>query len=95
MQSKINIDIENMIRMNEIAEIYDLTGQQEKSRNYHEKIVEICDRYPKSEKVLTLKINSLNYLEKSYKSLETTNELLNLNPYNIPALLNISLYLKE
>ncbi len=95
MQVKSNIDIENIRRMSEIAEIYEITKQYEKSKKYHENILEICDAYPKNEEILQYKIQSLNYLNKSYKSLETTNELLNLNPNNITALFNIVRYLKE
>jgi hypothetical protein len=89
MQIKSNIDFKNIRRMREIAEIYEITEQHEKSEKYHKSIVEICDSYPKSEKMLTYKINSLNHLKKPYKSLETTSELLNLNPYNLTALINI------
>lgn len=95
MQTKSNIDFENIIRMNEIAEIYAQTNQKEKYEKYHKNIIKICDRFPKDEKVLQCKIHSLNCLGKSYKSLETTNELLNLNPYNMNALLNIIKHMKE
>ncbi|WP_405294227.1 hypothetical protein [Methanobrevibacter sp.] len=90
MRNKSNIDFENIKRMSEIAEVYEITGQSEKSEKYHKSIVKICDSYPKSEKMLTCKINSLNYLKKTYKSLETTNELLNLNPNNLAALFNLA-----
>lgn len=95
MQSTINIDIENIIRMREIAEIYNITKQTHKSKRYHKIIIRICDKYPKNEEMLTFKIQSLNYLNKTYKSLETTNRLLNLNPYNINALVNIARHIKE
>lgn len=95
MNIKINKDIENIIRMREIAKIYSATNQNEKSEKYHKIIIEICEKYPKNERILTLKLQSLTYLKKSYKSLETTNELLNLNPNNITALINIAEYLKE
>ena len=89
MQIKSNIDFKNIKRMREIAEIYEITNQHEKSEKYHKSIIKICDSYPKSEKMLTYKMNSLNQLKKPYKSLETTNELLNINPYSMAALLNI------
>lgn len=95
MQIKSNFNIEDIIRMGEIAKIYSITNQKEKSEKYHTHIIRLCDRFPKNEKVLQCKISSLNYLNKSYKSLETTNELLNLNPHNIPALLNIAAYLRS
>ena len=90
-----NKDLENIIRMREIANIYSLTKQPEKSENYHKIIIKLCDRHPKSEEMLTFKIQSLNQLKKTYKTLEAIKELLNLNPYNINALLNIASFLKE
>ena len=95
MQCKSNNDFENVVRMKEIADIYNATRQYGKSVKYHKSIIEICEKYPKNERMLILKINSLNYLKKSYKSLETTNELLNLNPYNIDALINIANHINE
>lgn len=95
MQVKSNIDFENIIRMKEIADIYRLTNQKEKCEKYHRNIIKICDQLPKDEKILQYKIHSLNYLGKHYKSLETTNELLNMNPYNMGALLNILKHMKE
>lgn len=94
-QPKSNIDINNLIRMQEIAYIYQTTKQMKKSKKYHEIIVKICDSTTKNEKILILKIDSLNYLNKSYKSLEATKELLNLNPYNLEALINIINYLNK
>lgn len=94
MQYKSNNDFENIKRMNEIAAIYEITKQCKKAKKYHENIVKLCDRSQKNEKLLQYKIHSLNKLDKSYKSLETTNELLNLNPDNLHALLNIIKYLR-
>ena len=95
MQCKSNNDLENILRMKEIADIYNATRQYGKSEKYHKNIIEICEKHPKNEMMLIMKINSLNYLKKSYKSLETTNELLNLNPYNINALINIANHINE
>lgn len=95
MQCKSKNDLENILRMKEIADIYNATGQYGKSKKYYETIIDICEKHPKNEKMLIMKINSLNHLKKSYKSLETTNELLNLNPYNIDALINIANHIKE
>ena len=93
MQVKSNIDIENIRRMSEIAQIYEITKQNGKSRKYHKNIIRICDEHPKNEEMLQYKIHSLNCLNKPYKSLETTKELLMLNPYNLMALFNIINYL--
>lgn len=95
MQSESNNDIKNVIRMREIANIYSITKQNEKSIKYHRNIINLCDRYPQNEEMLMFKIESLNYLKKRYKSLETSNELLKLNPQNITALINIANNLKE
>jgi hypothetical protein len=95
MENKNNIDFENIRRMNEIAHIYEITKQNKKSRKYHRNIIRLCDRHPKNERLLQYKIHSLNHLNKPYKSLETTNELLNLNPNNMMALFNIIKFLRE
>jgi len=95
MQSKILIDMENICRLREIAETYHQSGQIEKSEKYHEIIIEICNKYPKNEQMMTLKMLSLIYLKKEYKSLEITNEILHLNPSNAYALSNIVNYLMK
>lgn len=95
MQIKSNIIINDITRMSEIAKLYSITNQNEKSRKYHKNIINLCDKFPKNEAMLQFKINSLNYLNKPYKSLETTNELLHINPYNILALINITTYLRR
>ena len=95
MENKISADIENIIRLREIANIYNLTNQKEKCEKYHKAIIRLCDRHPKCEKTLIFKMHSLNYLNKTYKSLEITNELLNIDPYNMNALINIARILKE
>nr|WP_294999625.1 hypothetical protein [uncultured Methanobrevibacter sp.] len=95
MQDKSNIDIENIKRMSEIAHIYEVTKQSKKSKRYHINIIKICDKHPKDEKILQYKIHSLNRLNKTYKSLETTTELLKINPHNLIALFNIAKHIKE
>lgn len=94
MQIKSNIDVEDISRMMKIAEVYSITNQKEKSEKYLKNILLICDKYPKNEKILQFKIYSLTLLNKPYKSLEATNELLNINPYNIPALIYLATYLR-
>jgi hypothetical protein len=95
MQIKSDIEIENIKRMSEIAEVYEITRQGEKSARYHRVIIMLCDRFPKNEELLQYKIQSLNRLDKSYKSLETTDELLDLNPNSMAALINIARHIKE
>jgi predicted Zn-dependent protease len=95
MENKTSVTYENVKRMNEIAQIYEATRQSKKSERYHRAIIRLCDKHPKNEKLLQYKIHSLNQLNKSYKSLEATKELLNLNPNNPIALLNVIRYLKE
>ncbi len=92
MQVKSNIDIKNIIRMREIAEVYETTGQEKKSQKYHRNIIKICDTYPQSDETLIFKISSQNHLKKSYKSPETTNEHLKINPNNIAVLLNRKIF---
>ena len=95
MQNTSNIDFENIRRMNEIAEVYEMTKQNKKAEKYHINIIKLCDRHPKNEKMLQYKIHSLNKLNRPYKSLETTNELLNINPNSLHALFNILKFLRE
>lgn len=94
MENKTDVNIENIRRMHEIARIYEATGQMENSEMYHRAILNLCDETPKSETTLQYKIHSLNCLNKPYKSLETTGELLTLNPNNLMALINIANFLK-
>lgn len=95
MKIKSNIEIEDIIRLIKIAEVYSITNQNEKSERYLKNIIQICDRFPKNEKMLQFKIHTLNLLNKPYKSLETTNELLNLNPYSLAALFNIAAHMRS
>ena len=95
MEIKSNIEIEDIIRMLKTAQLYSITGQMEKSESYLKIIIQICDRFPKNEEMLQFKIHALNLLDKPYKSLETTNELLNLNPYSLPALFNIAAHMRS
>ena len=45
MQDKNNIDFENIKRMNEIAQVYEMTKQNKKAEMYHKNIVKLCDIY--------------------------------------------------
>ncbi|MBE6500653.1 MAG: hypothetical protein E7Z80_08975 [Methanobrevibacter thaueri] len=89
MKNKRKKDIENIIRMKEIAKIYTITKQKEKSEKYHKNIIKICDQHPKNEEILIYKMQSQKQLNKTYKSLETTKKILKINPNNINALLNL------
>ena len=95
MRNKVNINFEDMHHMREIAQIYKIINNKEKSKQYHENIVKICDQYTKKEKMLECKIRLLKPLEKPCKPLKTTAELPNLNPENMILLPNIETYLKE
>lgn len=88
-------DIENIKRMQEIVKLYKITKQYYKCEKYYKTIIEICDKYPQNEKALTMKMQSLSQLNKNYKSLQTTNTLLNINPKNLDGLVNLSKYIKE
>lgn len=94
MKHEKNNDKRKVILFKIIGEIYLKMGYYETSREYHEKIIEICEKYPKSEDMLLLKIDSLTKLKKKYKSIECAGELLKINPYNTNALLKLSQYLK-
>ncbi|WP_305514846.1 hypothetical protein [Methanobrevibacter sp. V14] len=49
MQIKSNIIINDITRMSEIAKLYSITNQNEKSRKYHKNIINLCDKFPKNE----------------------------------------------
>ena len=95
MEIKSNIEIDDITRMLEIAEVYNITNQNKQSERYLKNIIKLCDKFPKDEEMLQFKIHTLNLLDKPYKSLETTNELLNINPYNLPALFNIAAHMRS
>lgn len=45
---------------------------------YHREMIDLCDRFPKNEEMLILKIQSLKALKKRYKYLESVEELIEL-----------------
>lgn len=73
-----------------IAKIKDRLKKHDKNRKIYEKIIEICNKYPKNENMLIFKIKSLKKLNRTYRSLECIENLLEINPYNRPALLMIA-----
>ncbi|MBQ9159757.1 MAG: hypothetical protein IJ122_00350 [Methanobrevibacter sp.] len=83
-------DLLKVILLLKIASINNKLKRQKKYRKTHEKIIEICNRYPHNEKMLFYKIQSLRNLNKSYKSLECIEDLLKINPHNRPALFIIA-----
>ena len=95
MEIKSNIEIDDIIRMLKIAKLYSITNQKEQSERYLKAIIKICDKFPKDEEMLKFKIHALNLLDKPYKSLEMTSELLNINPYNLQALFNIAAHMRS
>ena len=94
MKLEKNIDKGKIILFKIIGRIHLKTGDSETSDEYHEKIIGICEKYPKSEDMLLSKINSLKILKREYKSIECAGELLKVNPYNTNALFKLSRYLK-
>ena len=104
MEFKRNID-ENILKENndfsrkdfikvivlyKIAKITHKLKKYDKNQKYYEKIIEICNKYPKNEEMLVFKIKSLKRLNKPYKSLECIENLLKVNPYNQAALFMIA-----
>lgn len=73
-----------------IAEIKEKFRKHDKNRKIYEKIIEICNKHPKNEKMLIFKIKSLKKLNRTYRSLECIGNLLEINPHNLPALLMIA-----
>ncbi|MBQ2636784.1 MAG: hypothetical protein IJG09_08845 [Methanobrevibacter sp.] len=98
MQFKSNIYVKiinkkDLIKISTLFKIarinHKLKNHSQSQKNY-EKIIEICNKYPFSEDMLLLKILSLKKLNKSYKTLESIENLLKINPHNRPALFLIA-----
>lgn len=83
-------DYVKVVALFKIAKIKAKLKRQNKNHKYYEKIIEICNKYPKNENMLLFKIKSLKKLNRSYRSLECIENLLKVNPYNQPALFMIA-----
>ena len=83
-------DFMKVIVLFKIAKINHKLKKYNKTQKYYEKIIEICNKYPKNENMLLFKIKSLKRLNKTYKSLENIENLLKINPYNKAALFMIA-----
>lgn len=73
-----------------IAEINQKLKKQDKTYKYYEKIIEICNKYPKNENMILFKIQTLKKLNRPYRRLECIENLLKINPYNKTALFIIA-----
>lgn len=83
-------DMQNVVMLFEYAKKHQINGQTQKSEIYFEKIIEICDRYPKNEDMLFFKIKSLKNMKRTYKAIECIEQLLQVNPYNTYAINEIA-----
>lgn len=80
-------DLIKVIALFKIAKINHKLEKHNKTRICYEKIIEICNKYPKNENMLLFKIKSLKKLNRPYRTLECIENLFKINPYNQPALL--------
>jgi hypothetical protein len=87
MRFKSNIDLKITI---DYMKILSLSNFSKNNAHAHAKIVEICDRHPKNEKMMFFKIRSLKKLNKTYKTIEAIDELIKINPYNKKILFEIA-----
>lgn len=79
-------DLMKVIALFKIAKINHKLEKHNKTKIYYEKIIEICNKYPKNESMLLFKIKSLKRLNRPYRTLECIENLFKINPYNQPAL---------
>lgn len=75
--------------INNLAQTYAMMGDMKKSKEYHKRLVELCED-EKSAELLMLKANSQMSLNDFSDALETYRKILNENPKNTPALFQIS-----
>lgn len=75
--------------INNLAQTYAMMGDMKKSKEYHKRLVELCED-EKSAELLMLKANSQMSLNDFSDALETYKKVLNEDPTNTPAIFQIS-----
>lgn len=86
------MDPNNLFILNNLAQVYKMLNEKEKSKGYLERFVEECDRQPVGcdEQILIMKTYALAELEKNTQLDETIDRLVELYPEN-----TFGLYLKS
>ena len=85
---------DNISLINNLAQTYAMTGDKRKSKDYHKKLIALCDK-DDSPEMLMLKGNSLMSINNITDALEAYEKVLDKNPQNIPALFQISAIFQE
>ena len=80
------LDPKDIGTMNNLAQLSNILGEEDKARGYNEMLLEECDERLKSEKteeLLILKSNALVSLKRNDEAIEVIDELLEISPDHI------------
>ena len=83
------LEPDNVCVLNNLAQIYSILGDNEKSKNYNEILLEECNKqlkHTQDETILMLKTNALISLKRTLELNEAVDALLKINPTNIVGL---------
>ena len=91
------LEPDNLNALNNLAQLYNMLGENLKSEGYNEMLLKECDRqlqFQQDETLLILKINALISLHRLEELDEPLDELLKVNPKNIVGLFHKAHYLE-
>ena len=91
------LEPDNLNALNNLAQLYNMLGENLKSEGYNEMLLKECDRqlqFQQDETLLSLKINALISLHRLEELDEPLDELLKVNPKNIVGLFHKAHYLE-
>lgn len=91
------IEPENLNALNNLAQLYNMFGDDTKAKGYNEILLEECNKrlqHKQSETLLMLKTNALISLKRNDELNETLDELLEIDPKNIIGLFQKAHYLE-
>ena len=90
------IEPNNIFLLNNLAQIYKMLNQKDKTRGYLEKLLEECDNNTQEdEQTLIMKLTALMELERNKESEETLNRLIEQYPNNTLGLYQKSMILEK
>ena len=91
------MDPNNVFILNNLAQVYKMLNDKDKSKGYLEKFIEECDRQPigNDEQILIMKIYALAELKRDNQLNETIDKLVELYPENTFGLYQISMRLEK
>ena len=91
------LEPDNLNALNNLAQLYNMLGENRKAEGYNEMLLKECDRqlqFQQDETLLILKINALISLHRLEELDEPLDELLKVNPKNIVGLFHKAHYLE-